>query len=160
MLYGWMKSIIVYLILSGVVVNLAPGANYRKYIKFFTGLMLVMLVAEQISFCFGIGEADIDMAVEQVDYYIENSKGSYNSEAGMEQGTDSYYSLSVEEGIKGELLKQGLVDVEVEAIMDKDYHILRCTVYCNMENMDKASIKNIISNVYNMELDNIYIVSR
>lgn len=43
-LYGWMKNIIVFMIISTVILNLLGKSNYKKYVGLVTGLILVLLV--------------------------------------------------------------------------------------------------------------------
>lgn len=43
-IYGWIRNITVYLIMMTAVMHLIPGKNYRKYIRFFSGLILVLLM--------------------------------------------------------------------------------------------------------------------
>ena len=43
-LYEWMKNIAFYMVLMTAALHLIPGDGYRKYLKFFTGLLLILLV--------------------------------------------------------------------------------------------------------------------
>lgn len=43
-LYNWMKSIIVFMIITTVILNLLGKSNYKKYVGLVTGLVLVLLV--------------------------------------------------------------------------------------------------------------------
>ena len=42
--YGWVKNIIYYMIFLSVVNNLLADSKYGKYIRFFSGMVLILLV--------------------------------------------------------------------------------------------------------------------
>ncbi len=48
LLYGWMKNIIIFMILVTVVRNLLGKSNYKKYVGLVTGMLLVILVVKPI----------------------------------------------------------------------------------------------------------------
>lgn len=43
-IYTWMKNIVFYLVIITAVLEVLPGMAYQKYIRFFTGLVLMMLL--------------------------------------------------------------------------------------------------------------------
>lgn len=43
-IYGWIQNISVYLIVTAAVMHAIPGKDYGKYIRFFSGLVLILLV--------------------------------------------------------------------------------------------------------------------
>lgn len=45
-LYGWIKSIAIYMILISIVKNLLPKSQFEKYLRLFTGLLVIVLVIE------------------------------------------------------------------------------------------------------------------
>lgn len=47
-LLGWVKNLAVYLIFSELLFQLLPHKRYRKYLRFFAGLILVLLVASPL----------------------------------------------------------------------------------------------------------------
>lgn len=44
-IYGWVKNIIYYMIFLSVVNNLLAESKYEKYVRFFAGMVLILLVA-------------------------------------------------------------------------------------------------------------------
>lgn len=42
---GWIQDISVYLVVTAAVMHAIPGKDYGKYIRFFSGLILILLVA-------------------------------------------------------------------------------------------------------------------
>lgn len=43
-LYDWMYQITFYLVIFTAALQLLPSGNYRKYVRFFVGLVLILLV--------------------------------------------------------------------------------------------------------------------
>lgn len=43
-LYGWIQNIAVYLIVAAAVMHAIPGKDYGKYVRFFSGLVLILLL--------------------------------------------------------------------------------------------------------------------
>ena len=43
-LYGWIQNIAVYLIVISAVMHAIPGKDYGKYIRIFSGLVLILLI--------------------------------------------------------------------------------------------------------------------
>lgn len=52
----WIQNISVFLIVSAAVLHAVPGKDYRKYIRFFTGLILILLLADPILKLSGMAE--------------------------------------------------------------------------------------------------------
>lgn len=162
MIYGWMKSIVIYLILSGIVVNLAPGNNYKKYIQFFTGLLLLIVIAKPISFLFNVGSYDIDRLMSDIDYSMLYETKDFADER------ENYFGLSIGESVKQLLIDNGFYPLSVEIITTEDYEIVKCVVNYDAKRKENAyfsydeigALKKRISDVYNINVDNIYIVSR
>lgn len=48
-IYDWIKTIIFYMILMTVVLNVLPSGKYHKYIKFFSGMVLILLVMRPLT---------------------------------------------------------------------------------------------------------------
>ena len=44
----WLKNITFYYIIVTVILQMIPSQEYKKYIQFFTGLILILLLAQPI----------------------------------------------------------------------------------------------------------------
>ena len=55
-LYGWIQNITVYLLVTAAVMHAVPGKDYEKYIRFFSGLILILLLASPILNLTGMAE--------------------------------------------------------------------------------------------------------
>ena len=53
-IYEWIGNIAFYMIMVTAVLHLLPNSDYQKYIRFFTGLVLVILLATPILKIFGM----------------------------------------------------------------------------------------------------------
>lgn len=47
--YGWIRNIIGYLIFISVIENLLPAKKYKKYLKLFSGMVLILLVMQPLT---------------------------------------------------------------------------------------------------------------
>ena len=52
-IYQWMKNIASYLVLMSVAMQLVLGDAYKKYIRFFVGFILILMLIEPIGHLFG-----------------------------------------------------------------------------------------------------------
>lgn len=55
-LYEWMRNIAFYLILVTAVTQVIPNQQYKKYVRFFTGLVLVLMMTIPALQLFGLKE--------------------------------------------------------------------------------------------------------
>lgn len=55
-IYTWMKNIVFYLVIVTAVLEVLPGTTYHKYIRFFTGLVLMLLLLTPFLSLTGAGE--------------------------------------------------------------------------------------------------------
>ena len=160
-MYGWMKSIVIYIILSGIVINMAPSGSYKKYIRFFTGLIMFFVIAKPVSFLFEMDTSDIDVALKK--YKTYEMEESY-----LGDDISDYLDISIEKSIEKIFIDEGFKPYNVELITNNEYKILKCTINyiysegnnSSLDEVTRDKIKNKISDVYNVEKDNIYIVSR
>ncbi len=56
-IYNWLEQLACYLILVTAVLHELPDSGYKKYIRFFTGLILVLLLASPVLQLF---QTDVD----------------------------------------------------------------------------------------------------
>lgn len=53
-LYQWLQNLSFYLIIVHMVIQLIPNNSYKKYIRFYTGLLLIVLLVAPILKLFGM----------------------------------------------------------------------------------------------------------
>lgn len=47
-IYGWMQNLAVYMVLVTAFLQALPENGYRKYVRFFCGLLLVVLLVQPV----------------------------------------------------------------------------------------------------------------
>ena len=73
-IYEWMENIAFYMVLVTAVMHLLPDSDYQKYVRFFTGLTLVVLLLTPVSGLFGIDE-ELKMFYYRGLHEWENERG-------------------------------------------------------------------------------------
>ena len=166
MLFGWMKSLIFYLLLATIVTHMAPSNQYKQYIRYFIGLVVIVLLASPLKFLFEFGSGDLQELLQEIEH-VEGQESDIGwiiiitAVAGVGGSITDYYGMGIREGLKKEL--QGYSVEDVAIITDAGGELLQCTIYISeakaTEEMEKE-IKKYISDVYNLEDARIYVVRR
>ena len=55
-IYEWMENIAFYLVILVAVMQMIPQNSYQKYIRFFAGMILILMLAGPILRIFGMTE--------------------------------------------------------------------------------------------------------
>lgn len=63
--FEWVRGIVFYLILLTVVSHLVPGKKYEKYVRVFTGMLLVVIVIQPVR-TFLDKDGEVDTAVDKI----------------------------------------------------------------------------------------------
>ena len=104
-LYEWIRSIAYFMVFSAVLTHLIPGQAYRKYIRFFTGLLLVLLLLHPVMEMLGMGEEFLSVyrgtAYEEELRQIREA-GAYLKNIGAESSSQEEAGLAGEEEETGE----------------------------------------------------------
>ena len=66
----WLKNITFYYIIVTLILQMTPNQEYKKYIQFFTGLILILLLAEPVLNLTEIG-ASIEVYEQQMQQFEE-----------------------------------------------------------------------------------------
>lgn len=155
-MFSWMKNLVLYLILSGICINLAPGNNYKRYINFFSGLVIILIIAEPIAYILHFGKNDVGSVYNRL-----HISSDISSIEGMEN-MYNYYEMSLKSAIESSLSNVGYEVYSVNCITNEDNEILKVYVYIaksSSQDMEDC-IKNLINEVYNIEPNSIYVVRR
>ncbi len=159
MLFDWMKSLIIYLIFAGAIINLSPSGNYKKYIRLFTGLIAIIILLNPIAMVFNYDSNQLYGLINSINY--NDSLGL----TGINNELIDYYDLSLSEVIKSQLVDRGFSVEAVNTITDQNNNLLSCNVFLDASSKLDASfeennIKSLINEFYNLDIDNIYVVRR
>ena len=107
-IYEWIGNIAFYMIMVTAVLQLLPNSDYQKYIRFFTGLVLVILLATPILKIFGMEKDLVNLydssayqeqmkKIEEESKYLgETLPEGYPDDAGQEP-EDEETGIEVEE---------------------------------------------------------------
>lgn len=111
MLYSWVKNIVYYFIFITVIGHILPHKKYEKFIKLFSGLILILIVIQPV-----IKGLKLE---EQINYYFESY--SFKNEVG-----DFEKELL---GIENQRVDQMIGRYEQAVAMDIDKITLECGFY-------------------------------
>ena len=53
-IYQWMENISFYLVIIVAIMQMIPGSSYKKYIQFFAGMILILMMSGPILKIFGM----------------------------------------------------------------------------------------------------------
>lgn len=56
-LYEWIRNIAFYMVLVTSMIQILPNSTYKKYIRFFTGMILIMLLMTPVLKIFHMEES-------------------------------------------------------------------------------------------------------
>lgn len=159
-MFTWMKSLVMYLILSGICINLSPGRNYKRYISFFTGIVIIIIVAQPLSYIAHLSRGDIGKITDSMDGYLSESSSVKTFDSMYD-----YYEMSLAKSVEITLLESGCEVKEISVIADENNNPQRLYVYVdkgvNEDSMAaEDKIKKVINEVYNVDMSSIYVVRR
>lgn len=128
-IYGWVKNLVCFYIFVTAVLHLLPKESYRKYVKFFTGLLLVVLVLTPV-FSILQGEENLYDRIEQAGFFQELDNLKLDT-AYLETSQQEIYrkeyekaiSMDIEQIAKRQELKVNKVEVSLteECRVEKIY---------------------------------------
>lgn len=87
-IYQWIENIAFYLVIVVAIMQMIPGEAYKKYIKFFAGMILIMMLTGPILNIFGMSD------------YRDNEYQKQLEE--IEKATEYMENIMEEEGVVGE----------------------------------------------------------
>lgn len=180
-----MKTLIVYLILSTVILNMVPNNNYRKIISLFSGLVLIVILVKPISYILNLDVAHL--ANDMDAYILEAEDNPFNMDISVKDylaDKPDYITLSSRETVIGNIEKLGFKVNDFSITWDRDKMpvriIIRCTKinnksyygeslcqhegiedkenYYEIYDEDIYEIKKKIKDVYNIDDEDIYVM--
>lgn len=100
-LFTWVKNIAYFFILISLVMNLVPGKQYKKYIKLFTGIILILIILSPVSRLFNL-EDTLSHYLDMENYQLELEQLQYD----LILADDKHYEMvisSYEDDIKRQI---------------------------------------------------------
>ncbi len=124
-IYGWVKNIVVFYILMTAVLHLLPKSSYQKYVRFFGGLLLVvMLLTPLLEFLF-----KEDYLFNQISYeaFWQQADTVKLDVEGMEEFQRRAYLSEYERAIAGDVAllaqEEELAVEEASVTLNEDYSL-------------------------------------
>lgn len=85
-IYDWMENIAFYLVILVAVMQMIPQNSYRKYIRFFAGLILILMLTQPIVKLFGMTgfqDDEYQKALEYIEEATTNIDRIYGEEGAL-----------------------------------------------------------------------------
>ena len=120
--YGWIWNLVVYFILVTAVTSVLPGEQYRKYIRLFTGVMMILVMADPLLQLLRLDESLLSSFEE---YSVRQEKEELREEMeAMEGVAESYvmehYRRQLEFSIRQTGAQYGAVLEVEELLLEED----------------------------------------
>ena len=182
-IYSWIKNIAFCMIIITAVLNILPNNGYKKYVRVFTGIVLLIVIispldllgsfTSQIDKVFqgitlqtDIKEMSKHMELQQESYY-EKSMTTYKEEItnqiNEEMKEDKYvvktldFTLGVDQGMLGMEIVLKKED-EIKKIMDIEKIVIgESETYTKDKQALILKVKNFVKDFYNIDTGNINI---
>ena len=107
-LYGWLRDISYYLILVTAVTYVLPSNSYRKYIRFFTGLVLILMLMTPVLHLLGMNVSDGEMMFEKYEAELQQTVPEFIKNVNEVESKNTVYKDKENEYVQ---------DIEVEDIV-------------------------------------------
>lgn len=135
--YGWVKNLVCFYIFITAILHLLPKESYRKYIRFFTGLLLVILVLTPI-FSLLRDREDLYEKIEQAGFFQEMENLKLDT-AYLESSQQEIYREEYEKAICMDMeqmvQRQELKAKKVEVSLTEDCQVEH--IYIEVEFLDE-----------------------
>ena len=119
-IYGWIQNIAVYLIVISAVMHVIPRKDYGKYIRFFSGMVLILLIFTPFLKLTGM-EADFRSLYQSKEYEMERQEMEraaqiYEQAENLEGNSREQPENGAESGSEHESKEDAGAEIKVEEI--------------------------------------------
>ncbi|QOV20040.1 stage III sporulation protein AF [Blautia liquoris] len=107
-IYDWMKNLVFFFLFMAAILNCLPDNQYRKYVQFFLGLVLLVLLAGPFLKAVNLDIILKDtLSSEVLDEELRSSKNAaYSVEGVQEELLENAYAKEIERQISDMLAEQ------------------------------------------------------
>lgn len=155
-LYDSVKTIVIYLILVAIVMNLLGTSSYKKYVAMFTGMLLIYIVITPVMKLFNLTDS-MDYHFEE-NYFKVEAKDMDPQIFNVDDEQSSYiigkYRVKLEQQIEEVLNRRDLTLKECELKLDEDMSsetyggVLSINIQGKVsQNENQSTDKNIIEEI-------------
>ena len=100
-IYGWMKGLAFFFIFMTAVLNCLPDQKYRKYVRFFLGMLLLILMTGPLLELFRLDERLSRTAGRNLlEAEVESMENAYQMEGLQEEYLYQGYQAEIENQIR------------------------------------------------------------
>lgn len=121
MIYGWMKNLAFFFIFMTAVLNCLPDNRYRKYVRFFLGMLVIIVLARPLTEFLHLDETLEDVVSREM---LEIEARGLGDRLEMGDVQEEYllrgYESEIADQIHAFLQERGIVPVETEVQLDRD----------------------------------------
>lgn len=83
--YEWIRNMVFYQLLVSIVMNMIPSETYQKYIRFFLGMLFIVIAVQPVLKILQLSEQmDIQYVQEMMERELKENESEFHME-GMEQ---------------------------------------------------------------------------
>lgn len=115
--YGFIKNIVIFLLLAKILEYLIPGGNMKKYFRLFSGIILMIIIINPIIKYNGILEK----------FNLDVIKNEFKINSSNTQGIDNEY-LDVQNGITLKIYKDKIISHIKGLLDDENISIINASV--------------------------------
>lgn len=124
-IYTWVKNLVCFYLLLTVVLHLLPQKSYRKYVRFFAGMLLSILVVSPILALLGNEEA-LRTKISQAEFFQDMDNIKLDTEHLEMVQKEAYlreYERALEMDVSRMVELKQLVPQNVEVRLTEDYEV-------------------------------------
>lgn len=151
-LIDWIRSILILYFLMMIVLYFAAGESYKKFIRFFMGMVLALTVLRPLLAVFGKEEAlQEKITYEAFRQSMEEARFDFGQ---MEEAENEVYRRQYERGLEEQFLadaKEKLLDIErITVSLDSNYELEQVTIREGLYG-DGEALKSYLIEVYGLK---------
>ena len=151
-LIDWIRSILILYFLMMIVLYFAAGESYKKFIRFFMGLVLALTMLRPLLAVFGKEEAlQEKITYEAFRQSMEEARFDFGQ---MEEAEYEVYRRQYERGLEEQFLadaKEKLLDIErITVSLDSNYELEQVTIREGLYG-DGEALKSYLIEVYGLK---------
>lgn len=144
-IYNWVKNIVCFCIFLTMIHHLLPKDNYQKYVRFFSGMLLVVLVISPLLSLFG-KEGVLLQRINQTSFFQEMDNLKLDTEY-LEQEQKEIYIRQYENAIGMDISRMAeerqLSANQVEVRLSEEYQVESIAIQVNAYEEGEVAIESI-----------------
>lgn len=143
-IYSWVRNLGCFYIFMTVILRLLPKESYRKYVRFFTGLLLVILVVSPALSLFGKEEVLLER-ISQAGFFQELDSLKLDTAHLQETQKETYqreYEKSIGVDVSQMAQSQDLVVYQTEVELSEEYQVAH--IYLEVGTGETVSIAKAV----------------